>query len=231
MMMIEADRVRKNSHFPRKRPSRQPLRGFLRVRQVFARLGLILRSGRLRPRLEGWATGEARVFPRAANTWWKARRGRELPRRVVIGLPIALLMVLPSRRAAPQTESPTDSGPATLPRLTYAGTELAPVTVDPAYIDIRVVVDVAGDLPMASYMAARPRGLSALQRTAAGAWVEWDQRPDSLVDNGFAVFDGSLVFAERGADFSEQSFPIALEVAYRTAAGVKFGQLTMISRR
>ena len=140
---------------------------------------------------------------------------------------MALLMLLPYRRAAPQT----DSDPATLPRLTYAGTELTPVTVDPAYIDISVAVDLAGDLPMASYMAARPRGLPGLQRTAAGAWVEWDQRTESLVDNAFAVSDGSLVFAERGADFSEQSFPIALEVAYRTAAGVKFGQLTMVSRR
>jgi hypothetical protein len=149
---------------------------------------------------------------------------------------MALLMLLPNRQAAPQTDSgpaapETDSGPAVLPRLSYGGTELAPVMVDPAYIDISVAVDLGGDLPMASYMGARPRGLRALQRTAAGAWVEWDQRTDSLVDNGFAVSDGSVVFAERGADFSEQSFPIALEVAYRTPAGVKFGQLTMISRR
>jgi hypothetical protein len=84
---------------------------------------------------------------------------------------------------------------------------------------------------MASYMAARPRGLPAVQRTAAGAWVVWDQRTESLIDNRFASSGGRLVFAATGDNFWTQSFPIALELAYRTPAGVKFGVLTVTSKR
>jgi hypothetical protein len=145
----------------------------------------------------------------------------------VFALPISALMLMPSRPALPQAAT----GIAAPARLSYAGTTLAPVTVDSAYVDFQVVVDLAGDRPLASYMAARPRGLPALQRTDAGAWVAWDQRPQSLIDNGFAPSDGYLVFADRGADFTQQSFPIVLEVAYRTLSGLKFGLLTMISRR
>jgi hypothetical protein len=151
----------------------------------------------------------------------------KLPRRAVLAFPLCALMSGTSRWAASQTAS----GTTALPRLSYAGAEIAPATVDPAHLDIRVTIDLAGDRPMASYMAARPRGLPAVQRTAAGAWVVWDQRTDSLIDNRFASSGGRLVFAATGENFWAQSFPIALEVAYRTPAGVKFGVLTMTSRR
>jgi hypothetical protein len=105
------------------------------------------------------------------------------------------------------------------------------VTVDPARVDINLVVELAGDRPMASYMAIRPRGLPALQRTPAGGWVPWDQRTQSLIDNRFASSGGHLAFAIIGANFRLQSFPISLEVAYRTPAGVKFGMLTMTPKR
>lgn len=150
-----------------------------------------------------------------------------VPRRIAFALPFSALMLLPNLRVLAQAGTSV----ATLPRLTYAGTTLAPVIVDPAYVHIRVVVDLGGDLPLASYMAARPRGMPALQRTDTGAWVVWDQRSQSLIDNGFASSDRNLVFEVIGADFTRESFPIALEVAYRTLSGVKFGQLTMISRR
>jgi hypothetical protein len=145
----------------------------------------------------------------------------------VIAFPLSALMLGTSRWAASQTAS----GPAALPRLSYAGTEIAPVTVDPAHVDIRVIIDLAGDHPMASYMAARPRGLPSLQRTAGGAWVPWDQQTQSLIDNRFASSGGHLVFAVAGANFWPRSFPIALEVAYRTPAGVKFGVLTITSTK
>ena len=147
----------------------------------------------------------------------------KLPRRAVIAFPLSGLMLSAGRWAACQTTA--------LPQLSYAGTELAPVTVDPARVDINLVIELAGDRPMASYMAIRPRGLPALQRTPAGGWVPWDQRTQSLIDNRFASSGGHLVFAIIGANFRLQSFPISLEVAYRTPAGVKFGMLTMTPKR
>jgi hypothetical protein len=162
-----------------------------------------------------------------SQTCPRLRMGLKLPRRAVIAFPLAALMSGASRWAASQTAP----GTAALPRLSYAGTEIAPVTVDPAHVDITVIVDLAGDRPLASYMAIRPRGLPALQRTPAGAWVPWDQRTQSLIDNRFASSAGHLAFAVAGANFRVQSFPIALEVAYRTPAGVKFGVLTITSTK
>jgi hypothetical protein len=117
----------------------------------------------------------------------------KLSRRALIALPWSGLMLSAGRWATCQTTA--------LPQLSYAGTELAPVTVDPARVDINVIVELAGDRPMASYMAIRPRGLPALQRTPAGGWVLWDQRTQSLIDNRFASSGGHLAFAIIGADF------------------------------
>jgi hypothetical protein len=149
-----------------------------------------------------------------------------LPRRVVIALPLS--MMLGSNRWAAAQTAPYA---APLPRLSYTGIELAPLTVNRAYVDIHVVVDLADDLPTASYMTARPRGMPALQRTDTGAWVAWDERTENLIDNQFESSNGQLLFVVRGADFSRQSFPVELEVAYGTLSGVKFGLLTMLSRR
>jgi hypothetical protein len=154
------------------------------------------------------------------------RLAAQPPRRAVIAIALGALVSGPIRAA-----SQTAPGTQALPRLSYFGAELAPVTVDPRHVDINVTVDLAGDRPIASYIAARPRGTPALQRTVAGAWVAWDQRVQSLIDNRFASSGGHLVFAVTGANFAAQSFPIALEVAYRTPAGVKFGVLTMTPER
>ena len=162
-----------------------------------------------------------------SRTCSSLRMTQTLRRRAVIAFLLSVLMSGTSRWAASQTAS----GGSALSRLSYAGTELAPVTVDPAHVDIGVTVDLAGDRPMASYMAARPRGLPALQRTPTGVWAAWDQQTQSLIDNRFAWSGGHLVFAVNGANFRAQSFPIALEIAYRTPAGVKFGVLTVTSKR
>jgi hypothetical protein len=155
------------------------------------------------------------------------RAAERLSRRAVIALPVCAVVSGAARRAASQTMSGGDS----LPRLSYSGTALAPVTVDRAYVNFGVTVDLAGDRPMATYMAARPRGTPALQRTPGGGWVAWDQRAESLIDNRFAWSAGHLFFVVTGANFRAQSFPIALEVAYRMPAGVKFGVLTMMAQK
>jgi hypothetical protein len=145
----------------------------------------------------------------------------------VIALPAAMLIPVAGRRAT----APMAPQGAALPRLSYAGTELPPMTVDPVHVDLRIAIDLAGDHPMASYLAARPRGLPASQRTATGVWVAWDQRVQSLIDNRFAASNGHLVFAITGESFWARSFPVALEIAYRTPAGVKFGVLTVTPER
>jgi hypothetical protein len=155
------------------------------------------------------------------------RAGVKVSRRAVIALPVFAVIASAARRAASQTVAGGDS----LPRLSYSGIELAPVIVDRAFVNVSVTIDLAGDRPMASYMAARPRGKQALQRTPGGGWVAWDQRTESLIDNRFASSAGHLFFVVTGANFRAESFPIALEVAYRMPAGVKFGVLTMMAQK
>ena len=155
------------------------------------------------------------------------RAAVQFSRRAVIALPVCAVMPSAATRASSQTMSGGDS----LPRLSYWGTELAPLIVDRAFVNVSVTIDLAGDRPMASYMAARPRGMPALQRTPAGRWLPWDQRTESLIDNRFASSAGRLLFVVTGANFRTQSFPIALEVAYRMPAGVKFGILTMMAQK
>jgi hypothetical protein len=151
----------------------------------------------------------------------------QLSRRAMIALPVSVIVSSAARWAASQTVT----GGTTLPRLSYSGTELAPVIVDRAFVNLGVTVDLAGDRPMATYLAARPRGMPAFQRTPGGGWVAWDQRTESLIDNRFASSGGHLFFVLTGANFRAQSFPISLEVAYRTPAGVKFGVLTMMAQK
>lgn len=162
-----------------------------------------------------------------ARTGSGLRAAAQLSRRAVIALPVTAVVSSGARWA----ESETMSGGATLPRLSYSGTELAPVIVDRAFVNIGVTVNLAGDRPIATYMAARPRGMPALQLTPGGAWVAWDQRTQSLIDNRFTSSAGYLYFVVTGANFRTQSFPISLEVAYRTPAGVKFGVLTMMAQK
>jgi hypothetical protein len=161
-----------------------------------------------------------------ARTGSGLRAAAQLSRRAVIALPVTAVVSSGARWA----ESETMSGGATLPRLSYSGTELAPVIVDRAFVNISVKVDLAGDRPIATYMAARPRGTPALQCTPGG-WVAWDQRTASLIDNRFASSGGHLFFVVIGVNFRRKSFPISLEVAYRTPAGVKFGVLTMMAQK
>jgi hypothetical protein len=154
-------------------------------------------------------------------------RAVQLSRRAAIALPVSAIILSGARWAAAETAP----GGATLPRLSYSGTELAAVSVDRAFVNFSVTVDLAGDRPMATYMTARPRGMPALQRTPGGAWIRWDQRPEGLIDNRFASSAGHIFFVVTGANFRAQSFPISLEVAYRMPAGVKFGVLTMMAQK
>src|SRR5215472_8694167 len=75
-----------------------------------------------------------------ARTGSGLRAAAQLSRRAVIALPVTAVVSSVPRRA----ESETMSGGATLPQLSYSGTELAPVIVDRAYANFGVTVDLAG---------------------------------------------------------------------------------------
>jgi hypothetical protein len=128
--------------------------------------------------------------------------------------------------AAAQTTPPSVDTPA----LTVAGAALPPVTASLSPLDLRVSVDLQGDVPLATYVAARVGTAQLLQRTPTGQWVAWDGRDETRINDQFAAFGGRLTFIVNGADFSAPKFPVSVVIAYRTAAGLKFGYFTVTAQ-
>ena len=108
-------------------------------------------------------------------------------------------------------------------KLDRAGNALADVRIDPRQADIARTIDLAGDVPVATYVMAHQSAGPSLQRTDLGAWVPWDGRKESLIDNRFGPSDQRLTFEVVRGDLSNELFPITFTIAYRTTAAFKFG--------
>lgn len=141
-------------------------------------------------------------------------------------LAVAAGVVLGWSASAAQTSPPSVDAPP----LTVAGAALPAVTAPLSPLDLRVSVDLQGDVPLATYVAARIGTAQLLQRMPTGQWVAWDGRDETRVNDQFAAFGGRLTFVVNGADFSAQKFPIAVFLAYRTASGLKFGSFTVTAQ-
>lgn len=123
-------------------------------------------------------------------------------------------------RAAPMGRAIVSAAGA---RLSEAGQQMPDLVIDPRDADIRVTVDVGGEVLRASYvMAHTPAGLS-LQQTSPGRWEPWDGRVDSLIDNGLVPSNGRLTFEIMEGDLSEEFFPLTFTVAYQTEEALKYG--------
>ena len=107
--------------------------------------------------------------------------------------------------------------------LTEAGSVLAGMATEVVEADVARTVDLAGDAPIATYVTAHMPDGKALQRTNLGYWVPWNGRVDELIDNHFTPSGDTLTFNILNEDISGQFFPITITLAYRTAAGLKFG--------
>jgi hypothetical protein len=108
-------------------------------------------------------------------------------------------------------------------QLTLAGARLSPVVAQSGAIDLRRSVDLGGDQPTATYVAARTAGGAMLMRTRAGYWLPWSGREEDLADNGFAASGGTIEFKLTKESLPAAALPLTVTIAYRTAAGVKFG--------
>jgi hypothetical protein len=108
--------------------------------------------------------------------------------------------------------------------LKIGGTSLTPIVIQrgvPA--DVRRVVDLNGDQPLASFATAIGQTNERLIRTRQGYWLPWSGREDDLVDAGFAAKSGTLEYKLAKEDFAGVVLPITVTIGYRTAAGIKFG--------
>ena len=108
-------------------------------------------------------------------------------------------------------------------RLTTSGKRLANIIIDPRHVDIVRTIDLAGDVPLATYVMTNQAAGPSLQRTELGNWVPWDGHGESLINNRFTSSNGRLTFEVIQGDLSDEFFPINFTIAYRTKGNFKFG--------
>ncbi len=108
--------------------------------------------------------------------------------------------------------------------LTVVGASLDPSFVKTSItVDVRRVVTLNGDQPIATYMTARNVSGTQLVRTRQGYWLPWTGRAEDLADAGLTAQSGTLEYKLLKEDLSGAQLPITVSIGYRTAQGIKFG--------
>lgn len=131
----------------------------------------------------------------------------------------------PAGPGAPAQDVPQSPATSTkvAQRLNTSGKRLANIIIDPRHVDIVRTIDLAGDVPLATYVMTHQAAGPSLQRTELGNWVPWDGHGESLIDNRFTSSNGRLTFEVIKGDLFDEFFPITFTIAYRTKEDLKFG--------
>jgi hypothetical protein len=106
-----------------------------------------------------------------------------------------------------------------LDRLTPAGVELGRATGG----SVERSVDLDGDQPVTTFVVARVGAGSMLQRTAAGAWTEWNGDPAALIDARLPIGVGTVTYRIDASPLGAN----ALILGYRTPEALKYGVLAL----
>lgn len=108
--------------------------------------------------------------------------------------------------------------------LASSGAALSPIVLDAgASTDVRRVVSLNGDQPVAVYAMASGSTGTRYVRTRQGYWLPWSGRTEDLVDAGFTAQGGQIEYKLLKEELPRSQLPITVTVAYRTAAEIKFG--------
>lgn len=110
-------------------------------------------------------------------------------------------------------------------QLSVNGASLGSVTSAGDSGDLRVRVDLAGDVPVATYVWAVIGGAHLRQRTNDGFWIDWSGRPEDLVDNRFPVENGIITFKLLDEHLGSDNQGISIWVGYRANGELKRGYL------
>jgi hypothetical protein len=84
-------------------------------------------------------------------------------------------------------------------------------------------VDLDGDQPVTTFVVARVGAGTMLQRTAEGAWAEWNGDPAALIDARFPLGVGTVTYRIDASPLGAN----ALILGYRTPEGLKYGVLAL----
>lgn len=108
--------------------------------------------------------------------------------------------------------------------LTADGASLSASVVKPGIpTDLRRVVTLNGDQPIATYITAHNASGTQFVRTRQGYWLPWSGREEDLSDIGLTAQSGTLEYKLLKEDLPAVQLPVTVAIGYRTAQGLKFG--------
>lgn len=114
-------------------------------------------------------------------------------------------------------------------KLSTAGGALEDLMVDPAAAEIIKTVDLAGDVPLATYALVKVAGYGLFQKTETGGFLPWDGSPNALRNAGFAPAGDRLDFDVYRGSLVGIQLPMTVYLGYSTATELKFGSFRVIN--
>lgn len=114
--------------------------------------------------------------------------------------------------------------------LTESGTNLGVQESAGTLSDLRLSVSTAGDEVTSTHVWAVLGGAELRQRTNNGYWVPWSGQEADLIDNRFAVVDGTIVFKLVDGSIAKDNQGITLLIGYRTGDTLKYGRLGIVPK-
>lgn len=107
--------------------------------------------------------------------------------------------------------------------LSKEGTRLGILYTTGKVDDLRFIVDLNGDQPVATYVWATVGSNDLRVRTNEGYWLPWNGDPDTLIDNHFPINDGKVIFKVLDEDIGRDNHGVTIRIGYKVGDVLKYG--------
>ena len=87
-----------------------------------------------------------------------------------------------------------------------------------------IIIKLNGDIPLATYVTARFQNNQPKQRLSNGIWVNWNEKSESLQNNGFVPnADDNLIFKILDENINSSFLPLIITISYLDHKNLKSG--------
>ena len=107
--------------------------------------------------------------------------------------------------------------------LTEKGVDLGISSTTGKIDDLRFIVDLQGEVPVATYVWGTVGSNGFRVRTNEGFWIPFNGDPDKLIDNRIPVVDGKVLFKILDEDIGNDNQGIGINIGYRVGGVLKYG--------
>ena len=118
-----------------------------------------------------------------------------------------------------------------LHRLTEKGATLGIYYIDNKVDDLRLKINLGGDIPVSTHVYAKIGGSELRQRTNEGYWIPWNGNMAALIDNKFPTNGQEIEYKILDQDLGSDNQGITIVIGYRTPATFKFGNLALLPKQ